>query len=188
MPRNLARNTMFRPFQIYTHVARRCFFIFLLTASTLATAQNVGCTYDAKFSEFDFWVGDWQVYSNVTGTLAGTNSIRKLEQGCLLQESWQGAGGSTGTSINYYNPVQDVWRQVWVSAGLYVIDIQGALEEGAMVLTGTIDTYNGVSTPFRGTWTANADGTVRQLFEQLNSQTQAWDVWFDGRYERVQPE
>ena len=162
---------------------RAMFALCAMLASTLASAQTTGCDGSEEFSQFDFWVGDWQVYDNVSGKFAGNNSIKKLEQGCLLQESWQGAGGGTGTSINYYNPVRGEWRQVWVSAGRYAIDIAGGIVNGAMVLTGVIDTYNGVSASFRGIWTPNADGSVRQLFEQLNSDTGVWDVWFDGRYE-----
>jgi len=35
---------------------------------------------------------------------------------------------------------------------------------------------------FRGTWTANADGSMRQFFEQRNPETHEWSVWFDGLY------
>lgn len=58
-----------------------------------------------------------------------------------------------------------------------------------MVLNGTIETYdNGESTLFRGTWTPNPDGTVRQLFEIRNKDYPDYDVWFDGRYEPVKQE
>jgi len=98
-------------------------------------------------------------------------------------KTWAGAGGSSGISINYYNSVRDEWRQLWVSAGEYAIDIAGGLTNGSMVLVGEIYNYGCNQTfEFRGTWTPNMDGSVRQFFEQYNDETEAWDSWFDGRY------
>jgi hypothetical protein len=98
-------------------------------------------------------------------------------------ETWAGAGGSSGISINYYNPVRDEWRQLWVSAGEYAIDIVGGLVDGSMVLVGEIYNYASNETyDFRGSWTPNDNGSVRQFFEQYNDETEIWDPWFDGLY------
>ena len=49
--------------------------------------------------------------------------------------------------------------------------------------------YNtGKSQAFRGTWTPNADGSVRQFFEQQTPDSQEWTVWFDGLYVRTNSE
>ncbi len=86
--------------------------------------------------------------------------------------------------MNYYNPNNEKWRQVWVAPG-YIIDIEGGLnEDGAMVLKGYISNFGQGERPFRGTWTPNEDGTVRQFFEQMNTQAGRWDPWFDGLYRR----
>ena len=54
-----------------------------------------------------------------------------------------------------------------------------------MVMEGSIHYYKaGKRQPFRGTWTPNADGSVRQLFEQQDPETGEWAVWFDGLYLR----
>ena len=37
--------------------------------------------------------------------------------------------------------------------------------------------------PFRGRWTLQADGRVRQFFEERDKQGK-WRVWFDGYYTR----
>ncbi len=155
----------------------------LLCFSSAGFAQNEPCTSDTRFAAFDFWVGDWDVYAN--GNPVGSNSIVKHEAGCLLLESWEGAGGSTGMSLNYFNPVSGFWQQVWVSAGEYAIDISGGLVNESMVLVGELYNYgSGETFDFRGTWTPNADGSVRQFFEQVNPETSAWEPWFDGRYVR----
>jgi hypothetical protein len=52
-----------------------------------------------------------------------------------------------------------------------------------MVLNGKINYYKqDKSFPFKGTWTANDDGIVRQYFEQFDEEKQVWSVWFDGIY------
>lgn len=56
-----------------------------------------------------------------------------------------------------------------------------------MLLTGDIFYFTGSQANFRGRWTPNtADGSVRQFFEQFYSETNSWDLWFDGRYARRQ--
>ncbi len=106
-------------------------------------AQNQPCTSEDGFSAFDFWVGEWDVYLNNSANTnqVGSNTIEKLEAGCALLETWTGAGGSSGISINYYNPVRDEWRQLWVSAGEYAIDIVGGISNTSMVLIGEIYNY-----------------------------------------------
>lgn len=71
-------------------------------------------------------------------------------------------------------------------AGGYSIDYTGGLNAtGAMVLTGNINYYStGKSPAFRGKWSVNTDGSVRQFFEQQNAGTGEWVVWFDGHYVR----
>lgn len=146
----------------------------------MALAQG-GCTGSEHFNDFDFWVGTWDVTSNANGQTAGSNTITKELNNCLVTENWQGAGGSVGKSINFYNRLKDEWRQVWVAPG-YVIDIRGGLVDGAMVLTGTIDYFTDKSYDFRGSWTPAADGGVRQFFEQYDPEAKTWNAWFDGRY------
>lgn len=160
--------------------------IFLAAAASAQQAPPPSlCITDDAFHAFDFWIGDWKVSSRTNGKYAGDNSIKPIEGQCALLEEWKGQGGSTGMSVNYYNPLTERWRQVWLSAGAYSLDIEGGLKDGAMVLEGTIWYYSSKqSAPFRGTWTPNEDGTVRQFFEQYDAEKQAWQPWFDGLYER----
>lgn len=140
------------------------------------------CTQDENFRAFDFWLGTWEVTPWAGGAVAGQNVIRSEEGGCVLTEHWTNAQGGTGQSINFYNPNTGNWRQVWVAGG-YSIDIEGGLKDGAMALEGTIYYYaQKNSVPFKGTWTPQEDGSVRQHFEQFNAETKEWATWFDGRY------
>ena len=143
------------------------------------------CENNEGFDDWDFWVGEWNVYTNDEARqFAGTNSITKHYNNCLLQENWVSAGGGGGGfSINYFNPNKDEWRQVWVANG-YSIDYTGGLNEaGAMVLEGEIFNYQrGANTRFRGIWTAEENGDVIQHFDIHDAEKDDWKVWFEGRY------
>ena len=144
------------------------------------------CESNPGFADFDFWVGEWNVYSNDEARqFQGTNSITKHYNNCLLKEQWQGAQGGGGFSINYFNPVKDEWRQVWVANG-YSIDYSGGLNDaGQMVLSGHIYGYSrGATTPFRGIWTPRQDGSVIQHFDIYDEASESWTVWFEGLYVR----
>ena len=142
------------------------------------------CESKESFSDFDFWLGEWNVYSNDDKRqLQGTNSITRHHKNCLIMENWTNLQGGTGSSMNYYDPVEDQWRQLWVAGG-YSIDYTGGLNDsGSMGLVGKINYYKtGKSQAFRGTWTPNTDGSVRQYFEQQDTESREWTVWFDGLY------
>jgi hypothetical protein len=153
-------------------------------ASQEAAPKATPCEQDARFREFDFWVGEWEVH-DTNGTLVGENSIRREERGCVLTENWSGAKGSTGMSINYLDKVTDEWVQSWHAAGGYQIIIRGGLTDEGMLLSGTIHYIaNGRTAPFRGLWTPMPDGRVRQYFEQSNDDGATWEPWFEGFYSR----
>jgi hypothetical protein len=154
----------------------------LLTALPLAAqVPPAPCEDGGRYADFDFWVGEWDVFAP-NDQQAGTNRIEKTERGCLIVEHWTGAAGGTGTSVNFYDPTRTRWRQLWVSANGVVIDIEGGLRDGSMRLAGALINAAGQRRPFRGTWTPNADGSVRQHFEISADEGRTWTTWFDGRY------
>ncbi|MEP6678667.1 MAG: hypothetical protein ABJB78_05170 [Betaproteobacteria bacterium] len=85
-------------------------------------AKPPGCTA-AAHRQFDFWLGDWDV-TDAKGKTAGRNRIVSLHDGCVLQESWSGTGGFSGTSLNGKVMQRITWerladgrvRQLWESS------------------------------------------------------------------------
>lgn len=153
----------------------------LIVAAAMPAAGAAEAPCDAApHRAFDFWLGTWEV-ALADGTRAGRNVIRSEQQGCVLIERWTGAQGSTGMSMNLYDPVAGAWRQLWVSPQTQ-IDIAGGRRGDSMVLEGSI-TYlaDGRSHPFRGTWTLLPDGRVRQFFEEAR-EPGTWTPWFEGFY------
>ena len=139
------------------------------------------CQDDPTYRQFDFWLGEWDVF-NPQEQQAGTNTIELAENGCLLIENWTSGQGGTGKSINYYDPMDKKWKQVWVSASGTVGHFSGGLKDGAMHLEGTWINPNGTSYPLRGSWTPLEDGRVRQHFESSQDEGKTWSTWFDGYY------
>jgi tetratricopeptide (TPR) repeat protein len=144
------------------------------------------CEAMSAASEFDFWVGRWEVRMP-DGTLIGHNTISKRDGGCSVVEQWDGAGGSSGTSVSFFVPSRDEWRQVWTGSSGTLIDMTGGLNgAGAMHMEGTIEYVNPERVvAFRGTWTVADDGRVRQRMEEFDLAAQAWVLWFDGIYRRI---
>lgn len=149
-----------------------------------APGSRFPCEEQDKFREFDFWIGEWDVHT-ADGRLAGRNVIESAHRGCVLIERWTGAGGSTGTSMNYFDAAADEWVQLWTDAGGSQITIRGGLTPAGMRLEGQIHyVSNGTTAPFRGLWTAQPDGRVRQFFEQSSDDGETWEPWFEGYYSR----
>lgn len=134
---------------------------------------------------FDFWVGEWEV-RNTGDSLVGTNTIRKLETNCVLQENWKSATtNSTGTSTNFYNSTTGQWEQLWVDNSGFHLKLKGNRKDNQMILSS--DEYigsDGKGTIHRITWTANEDGTVRQLWETLTND-EVTSIAFDGLYRKI---
>jgi len=162
-----------------------------LSALVLAQEQQqptYSCNAIAEHRQFDFWLGQWEVTDKAGNTVYGHNEISKHNSGCLLLEQWRSSRGGTGSSINYYDPVQGQWHQDWVDASSIIHTAGGIDDEGAMVMQGTI-TYleERREAGFRASWTLLGDARVRQSFEEQDDQGQ-WQPWFEGYYRRLTPD
>src|SRR4029078_6123747 len=78
-----------------------------------ATHAPTPCANDPERRKFDFWVGDWTV-TTAGGTVVGSSVVQTINGGCSLLENWTSTRGSTGKSLNSFNPVISKWQQYWV--------------------------------------------------------------------------
>lgn len=54
--------------------------------------------------QFDFWLGNWTAYSEDGSTKYGTNHLKSMMGGCVMQENCQSGNGQYGgTSYNFYS-------------------------------------------------------------------------------------
>jgi len=142
------------------------------------------CENDPLFSQFDFWIGEWDVHS-AGGQYAGSNVISREQRGCYLSERWVNSSGGEGHSINYVDKISDEWVQIWNDASGGQINMRGGLTDDGMLMVGTLLTV-GTNTvqPFRALFTLLPDGRVRQFFEVSNDDGETWVTWFEGFYSR----
>lgn len=142
------------------------------------------CAHDPAYRGLDFWVGSW-VVAGPEGQRLGRNTITVEQGGCALREQWTDATGSSGTSLTFLHPDDHRWHQVWVDDRGRVSEYVGDLEsDGRLAMEATSTRADGTELHLRGTWTAGADGTVRQVFtsEQPDG---TWATVFDGTYTPV---
>lgn len=94
------------------------------------------CLDDVAYRQFDFWLGNWDVFSPA-GPQVGTSMITMELDGCVIAESWTDADGGRGRSINTYDTDTDQWHQTWVSANTQGhLRMAGGIVNGEMVLAG----------------------------------------------------
>lgn len=159
-------------------------FLLIVFKTVYVSAQdNCKCCTD-NHKAFDFWVGDWTVY-NSDGKLAGTNTVEKIQEHCVLRENWVSAtGGFTGTSYNFYNAKENQWEQIWVDNQGGSLHLKGNMVDNKMIMESN-EAMNEDGEKFinRITWTANEDGSVRQLWEIVTPGEET-QIAFDGLYKK----
>jgi len=149
-------------------------------AFTTAAAPSAAACSAPEHRQFDFWVGDWQVY-RPDGKYAGRNRITSEYGGCVIHEHYDTQRGYSGESLNSYDAARKVWHQTWTDDSGLLLTLEGKFDGKSMILEGVSPDAKGVMTKQRITWTPNSDGTVRQLWESADEKG-AWTVAFDGKY------
>lgn len=149
--------------------------------STIAACQ------DARLHQFDFWIGDWDVFS-ANGDKLGENHISVVNKGCTLAEHWTNSSGGEGRSYNAFDVITQRWYQFWSDDQGSTLSLSGALQAGSMVLEGERpNPTDGKPQKQRISWTPNADGCIRQHWETSDDHGGSWQTAFDGVYRRKTP-
>lgn len=154
---------------------------------TLALGERLTkpCLYAAENRSFDFWVGEWDV--QVNGQQAGTNSVQRILDGCVIFENWTSARGGTGKSFNFYNASKRKWQQTWVDSTGNVLELAGNYSDGKMLFTSETVQPDGSRMLQRLTFFNLSPERVRQFWEQSTDGGKTWTVAFDGMYIRKKP-
>ncbi len=152
-------------------------------ASTVAPAPGDICK-DARFHEFDFWIGDWEVFG-AQGNKLGENRITAVNKGCTLAEHWTNSSGGEGRSFNAYDALTGQWYQFWSDDQGGTLSLTGGLKDGAMVLEGERPNLNnGKPQKQRISWTLQANRHVHQHWQTSDDGGATWQTSFDGEYRR----
>lgn len=157
--------------------------VFLFAFSSVSGQSECKCCSEFH-QQFDFWVGRW-IVKDTTGNKVGENVISKLEGNCVVQEKWEGVSGTTGMSINYYDPLDDTWNQLWVDNGGNILKLKGVYDSNQMLLKSDLITINTQQYYNQIAWTPNDDGTVTQLWQTKDSNGNLLQTLFKGIYTRI---
>jgi hypothetical protein len=152
-------------------------------------AQPSACA-SAKYSELDFWLGEWDARGANASADRPPNSsvITKVHGGCVILETWK-SPNYTGQSFNIYDRTRGQWHQTWVDSGGGLQEFWGGLKGGNMVYEGTSAPSKGqtVGERTRMTFFNLAPGKVRQLVERSADGGKTWKVQYDFAYTRKAP-
>jgi len=167
----------------------RSFFIPSIIGSILLVNISYGqdCRDDPVFATLNFWVGEWEVYSDKRQV--GENRVEKILEGCAILEHWQDARGNKGKSLFYYYPAEKRWKQVWVTpnpfqpGGVKEKMHIGTLENGTVQFQGMVITPQGKSYLDRTLLIPLDSMRVRQIIKISQDKGKSWQVVFKALYQ-----
>lgn len=155
----------------------------LLSGSIYAFSQEVCACCTESYLQFDFWVGKWEV-KDTNDILVGRNHIIKKEDGCIIAESWTGAGTSSGSSYNYFDKSDSTWNQLWIDNNGGNLKLKGKATGNKMTLKSDLIQGKEGSYYHQIEWTNNADSTVTQQWNIYTEFDQFISTAFLGIYKR----
>jgi hypothetical protein len=140
--------------------------------------------------QFDFWLGDWQVFDAATDKLVAFDRVEKHSEGCIVEQNmifvtdmYRRPGASyrlSGMSINRYDG--EAWLELWADNQWGAIAMRGSPDSSGSMVFETI-------TPSRHrdlkiVWENRADGTVRILQYVAPAGSGRWQKYGDLVYRR----
>lgn len=159
----------------------------------------------ASFEDFDFWLGEWQVYDRESGQLMGIDRIEKIHRGCALQQHWSQMNDrflTPGAPRRYSGGsfsalgADGKWHQTWLDASGGFLPVEGSLnDEGVMVLESAdwieFTTRDGrhLKLKYRWHWAPQEDGSIHNWGYQLRdgAESAEWQKYFDIVYRANKP-
>jgi hypothetical protein len=143
------------------------------------------CMKNAHAREFDFWIGDWDVYPTGGNQIVGSSKIEMEAGGCFILENWTAIGfPNTGKSMNFVDPVTTKWKQVWVGSGGIVTEyINGVYKDSVMQFESSSTSAQGIM-KIRFRFFNQGSNQVRQFQEYSTDDGKTWNVSYDLTYIR----
>lgn len=132
-----------------------------------------------EYRQLDFWLGDWDVY-DVDGAQQAVARARitRILEGCVVHELYESADGARGESFSIFDHTRRLWHQTWVTNRGRLLQIEGGLESGRVVLTGRYLDATGRPMMIRGSWWQVPAG-VREFAEVSADDGRSWQPDFD---------
>ncbi len=144
------------------------------------------CAYRSESRQFDFWIGEWDVFDPTRGMgRAGSSRIERILGQCVLLENWTGALGGSGKSFNLWNPDTGCWQQTWVDdSGRATYYDRSRIEGASIVFLADAKGPGGAPLLLRLTFTPLGPDEVRQWGENSSDGGATWTTAYDLLYRR----
>lgn len=159
-------------------------FIFLAIAAISimnVLAQNAVCPH----REMDFWIGDWEVYSNASGKVIGGNKITSILGGCALKEEWWDVRKFEGTSYTIYSEKHKAWKQMWVDNTGDMTELLGVTQSDRVIfITAPTLSKEGKTVINRMTIIKKSADELHQFGEESTDNMTTWEKKYDFTYKR----
>lgn len=158
---------------------------FVLSFSAGAQPGTRPCAADTVYRQFDFWIGEWEVYG--PKGKAGTSKIELILDSCIILENWTSARPPyAGKSFNTYNSATRQWQQTWVdNAGASTEYLRGQAGRDIMIFYADKNAgQDGKNFLRRLTFSKLGNDKVRQFAERSDDEGKTWTVEYDLEYRR----
>jgi hypothetical protein len=130
-----------------------------------------------EYRQFDFWIGDWDVFDAGDPKPSMRIKVEKILDGCALRETYRDVNGMVGESFNIWDASRKVWHQTWVTNRGALLVLEGGMEEGRMALRATETTKDG-PVLWRAFWIPQGV-EVRETAETSPDGGKTWKPRFD---------
>ena len=162
----------------------------MLAGSIYSHGQKTPCTSDAVYRQFDFWIGDWEVYAK-NGKKAGDSRIELILDSCIILENWKSMSSTnglyySGKSFNTYNSASKQWQQTWVdNMGGTTEFLEGHYDNNKMMFLTKPFQFSKDTTAIRKLTFYNLEpNKVRQHGEISKDNGLTWATEYDLEYRR----
>lgn len=134
-------------------------------------------------NNFDFWVGNWDVYSTASNNLIGENQIKKILDDKVIFENWSDVRGFKGKSFTLFDSIQNIWKQTWVDNKGAITEFKGILKNDTIVfLTDSKKNNENKIEANRMTIIKKSNNEVLQTGEVSFDNSKSWQTTYSFRY------
>ncbi len=152
--------------------------------SALPAARGDGVCDEEERRALDFLVGEWRLVS--AGEEVGRSRIEKLEDGCLIAETWRFFDGRSGSTYSSFDAAAGAWRRFGVSSAGDLARSEGTVADGELTFDGSRVSADGQRANWRERLTRHADGRIERTVSTSRRATDrlpASAMLFEGHYE-----
>lgn len=159
----------------------------LQPASSMQAPPNPCAAPEQK--QFNFWVGEWDLIwpgQKPGETGHGGNSIRRIMEGCVVEERFTGGDAMhlRGMSVSTFVTRAGKWKQTWVDNEGGYLDFVGEFKDGQMSLSREAIGPDGAKILQRMVWKNISPKELDWSWESSKDGGKNWQVLWPIHYKR----